>query len=74
MKPEPFSKNRFKLNLDGIDHAFQVLAFKDHEAIPATAKTCNWKPFTNDNRRLPGGDLSNKRPLYWQVEINEHPL
>ncbi|WP_122455049.1 hypothetical protein [Pseudomonas viridiflava] len=44
MKPEPFSKNRFKLNLDGIDHAFQVLAFKGHEAIPATAKTCNWKP------------------------------
>ncbi|WP_413817943.1 hypothetical protein, partial [Pseudomonas viridiflava] len=33
MKPEPFNKNHFKLNLDGIDHAFQVLAFKGHEAI-----------------------------------------
>ncbi|WP_439885731.1 hypothetical protein ACTACK_11875 [Pseudomonas syringae] len=34
----------------------------------------NWKPFTNANRRLPRGDLSDKDALYWQVEINEHPL
>ncbi|WP_205936537.1 hypothetical protein, partial [Pseudomonas viridiflava] len=34
----------------------------------------NWKPFSNANRRLPRGDLSDKEALYWQVEINEHPL
>ncbi|WP_122423176.1 hypothetical protein [Pseudomonas viridiflava] len=33
MKPEPFSKNRFKLNLDGIDHSFEILVFNGHDAI-----------------------------------------
>ncbi|WP_205966153.1 hypothetical protein, partial [Pseudomonas viridiflava] len=33
MRSESLSKRHFKLNLDGIDHDLQVLAFKGHEAI-----------------------------------------
>ncbi|MEE4664934.1 contractile injection system protein, VgrG/Pvc8 family, partial [Pseudomonas alliivorans] len=33
MRSESLSKHDFKLNLDGVDHDFQVLAFSGHEAI-----------------------------------------
>uniref|UniRef100_UPI0019818AB5 hypothetical protein n=5 Tax=Pseudomonas viridiflava TaxID=33069 RepID=UPI0019818AB5 len=71
-------RQRYRYQMtEGVKIFLQAELYAEHGKQPLILPQptpANWKPFTNANRRLPRGDLSDKEPLYWQVEINEHPL